>query len=192
MLDQITLDQMQTALVPMHDVSALLTHPDFQRGVTDAQKQFVSYEPASLSEDEMITLVEETLSCGAVEKDKEACGASFSYFYNLGWVFGMINEGSPSACTTADSPHTLSALLEHSDFLRGIDDAQKGFLFDYEAAPLTEDQMMTLVDEDLSYRAIEQNQEMFADTDICLPYFWCLGFVFGIINEGLTYTYTIG
>ncbi len=41
---------------------------------------------------------------------------------------------------------TLPALSEHPDFQAGLRDAQQQFLEDYEAAPLTEDEMMGKVE----------------------------------------------
>lgn len=90
--------------------------------------------------------------------------------------------------------HDLSPLLTHPDFHQGIVDAQECFLCDYAPAPLSEDQMVALVEKDLGRAATLRGHEMFDGTDleVANSYFWYLGYVFGIINEGLTYTYTIG
>ena len=95
MLDQ--LDQMQ-ASTPVALLSALLEHPDFQRGLALAQEAFAdSYEQAPLTDAEMIVEVELNLSRDVTERSKEISrimgwGAP-SYLYTLGYVVGTINQG---------------------------------------------------------------------------------------------------
>ena len=84
--------QMQaTTTIP--SLVTLESHPDFQQGMADAREQFLeSYEPAPLTEDQMVEAVEAGLSRSVVEMNK-TCGGSYSYFYDLGYAFGTINEG---------------------------------------------------------------------------------------------------
>ncbi len=91
------LDQMQvTTVVP--SLSALLAHPDFQRGLADGHEQFSdSYEDAPLTEDEMIEELEGNLSRHITEREKEICRVygwkPSSYLYGLGCVIGIIDQG---------------------------------------------------------------------------------------------------
>jgi hypothetical protein len=55
------------------------------------------HEEASLTEEEMIELVETEVSCPVIESDKEFWSLRGEeappYLSNLGFVFGTINEG---------------------------------------------------------------------------------------------------
>jgi len=85
---------------------------------------------------------------------------------------------------------SLAALLEHPDFQAGIADAQKYFFEEHEAAPLTLDEMIDEVEMSLSRRITQTNKiacRVFGDQP--LSYIHHLGFVFGTINEGLTYAH---
>ena len=82
---------------------------------------------------------------------------------------------------------SLTALLEHSEFQLGMADAREQFLESYEPTLLTEDEMIHEVEANLSLRVIE------GDRIVCrrfggYSYFYSLGYVFGTINEGLTYS----
>jgi hypothetical protein len=188
MLDQITLNQIQITAIGAHDLSPLLTHPNFRQGVTDARERFLSdYAPAPLSEDEMIYEVEICLGRDSVEQSKETS------LYWLGYAYGTINEGLTFASPTTDTQDDLFALLTHPEFLQGVDDAVTGFHYEYEEAPLALDEMITLVEVNLSRAATQEGHEMFDGTELegLLTYFYCLGSVFGTINYGLTFR-TIG
>ncbi len=84
---------------------------------------------------------------------------------------------------------SLTALLEHPDFQRGVADAEECFEEEYKGT-LTEEQMITEVEVNLTRAATEQNKEWFAETFGSAPpsYIRTLGFVFGTINQGLAYT----
>ncbi len=85
----------------------------------------------------------------------------------------------------------LSVLLEHPEFQQGLATARECFLECYEAAPLTEEEMIAEVESELSYCAIETDREIFHLLGKQpLSYLYHLGFVFGTINEGLTYAST--
>jgi len=96
------LDQMQvTTVVP--SLSALLAHPEFQKGLAFGRECFFdSYEKAPLAEKEMIEEVEGNLNRRVVERDKKIARATGdeppSYFYNLGYVIGIIDQGLTYAC----------------------------------------------------------------------------------------------
>lgn len=87
---------------------------------------------------------------------------------------------------------TLSTLSSHPDFQAGLRDAEEQFLEDYDAAPLSEDEMIEKVEGNLSRSVIERCRKM-ADVFGMTPpsYLYNLGFVFGTINEGLTYSYQV-
>jgi hypothetical protein len=91
--------------------------------------------------------------------------------------------------TSALSLLTASAALsEHPDFQAGIAAAREWFLENYEPAPLTEDEMIEAVEMELSRPVVEMSRivrRMYGDKPS--SYFYHLGFVFGTINEGLTY-----
>ena len=80
---------------PMSMLSALLAHPEFQRGLANAHKEFLGdYEAAPLTEDEMIEEVEMNLSRHMTERCKKSWGeGSSSYLFNLGFVVGTIAKG---------------------------------------------------------------------------------------------------
>jgi hypothetical protein len=85
------LDQMQVS-TPVVSLSVLLEHPEFQQGLADAREQFLGdYEPAPLTEEEMIEEVEMNLSRRVTDRSKKLCrlyaDEPSSYFYNLGYVF---------------------------------------------------------------------------------------------------------
>ena len=85
-----------TAVVPF--LSALLEHPEFQRGLAHAQEEFLeSYEPAPLTLDEMIEEVEMNLSRRVTERSKHISliygEKPSSYLFNLGYTVGIINKG---------------------------------------------------------------------------------------------------
>lgn len=91
------LEQMH-ATTPLPSLAALLAHPEFQRGLADAQATFLDdYEAAPLTEEEMIEDVEERLSRDGFELDKTGSQVSGSaprtYFYNLGLTVGTIDQG---------------------------------------------------------------------------------------------------
>jgi hypothetical protein len=73
-----------TTIIP--SLTALESHPDFQRGISSAQEFFLNHhDPTPLTEDEMINEIKEGL---------ESAGRNGpSYFYHLGFLFGTINEG---------------------------------------------------------------------------------------------------
>ncbi len=95
MLEQ--LDRMQAStLVSL--LSALLEHPEFQRGVHVSHEFFFdSYEEASLTEAEMLDEVEWNLSrriTAAEQRLRQAIGVEpSSYLHRLGWVVGTIAKG---------------------------------------------------------------------------------------------------
>lgn len=79
-------------------LAALLAHPEFQQGLALAQEVFLDeYEEAPLSEEEMMEQVETNLSQQATERDRASCrlfgDEPSSYFYGLGYVLGIINQG---------------------------------------------------------------------------------------------------
>ena len=90
-------DHMQvTAVVP--SLSALLAHPEFQKGLAVGHEFFFdSYEEAPLTEEEMVEEVEGNLSRRIVARDKKLARIMgerpSSYFYNLGYVIGTIEQG---------------------------------------------------------------------------------------------------
>lgn len=75
----------------------LLNHPDFQRGVADAESCFEEYYDSPLTEDEMIKEIETNLSRATVERSKAVATALGkqhpSYIHHLGFVLGTINQG---------------------------------------------------------------------------------------------------
>ncbi len=84
---------------------------------------------------------------------------------------------------------SLSALLAHPEFQQGLADGHEFFSDFYEDAPLSEDEMIEEVEGNLSRRATEREKK------ICRmygwepsSYFYGLGCVVGIIDQGLTYT----
>ena len=89
----------QMQVVPsVSSLAALLHHPDFQRGLADAQECFLErYEPAPLTEDQMIEEVRVELTRRAMEHDKrvlEKYGCKLpSYLYCLAFVVWTIDEG---------------------------------------------------------------------------------------------------
>ena len=91
------LDQMQvTAVAPF--LSALLEHPEFQKGLAVGHEFFFdSYEEAPLTEEEMIEEVKGNLSRRATARNKEIARLTGdeppSYLYNLGYVIGVIDKG---------------------------------------------------------------------------------------------------
>jgi hypothetical protein len=90
-------DHMQvTAVVP--SLSALLAHPEFQKGLAVGHEFFFdSYEEAPLTEEEMIEEVEWNLSRHIVARGKKIArligDEPPSCFYNLGYVIGTIEQG---------------------------------------------------------------------------------------------------
>jgi hypothetical protein len=92
-----TLDQIQApTVVPL--LSALLEHPEFQRGLADAHEEFLgSYKAAPLTQDEMIEEVEMSLSRHVTERCKQISlvygEKPSSYLFNLGFVVGVIDKG---------------------------------------------------------------------------------------------------
>jgi len=90
-------EQMQTPPA-LHSLSALLVHPEFQRGLAGAQEEFASdHKAAPLTEEEMVNEVEMNLSRRVTERDKKITrifgGPPSSYLYNLGFVVGLIDTG---------------------------------------------------------------------------------------------------
>ena len=200
MLNKTILDQI--AILPMHDLSPLLTHPPFHQGVADAQKGFLyEYEAAPLDMDQMTTLVDEYLGrestrLGHEMFDGTNLEVANSYFWYLGFVFGIINEGLSYKTPSADHSD-LSPLLTHPDFLQGVSLAQDSFLDCYAPAPLTEDEMINEVEDNVGRANVEQSKAVMRAFGVGgsgrpYSYFWYLGLVFGTINEGLTYSHTIG
>ncbi|MBA2286046.1 MAG: hypothetical protein H0W02_11220 [Ktedonobacteraceae bacterium] len=53
--------------------------------------------------------------------------------------------------------HSLSALLAHPEFQRGLAGAQEDFSSDYKAAPLTEEEMVNEVEMNLTRRVTERD-----------------------------------
>jgi hypothetical protein len=100
------LDQMQVSSTSLSTVVstsaprllALLDHPEFQRGLVDGQEEFLgSYQPAPLTQEEMIQEVELNLSHWVTERCKKLCALNGwepgSYFYDLGFTIGLIDKG---------------------------------------------------------------------------------------------------
>jgi hypothetical protein len=92
MLNQI---QVSPVVLPL---SALLAHPEFQRGLAAGHEFFFeSYEPEPLSEEEMIEEVELNLTRRVTEHSRLICRLEGvnppSYLYNLGFVVGTIDKG---------------------------------------------------------------------------------------------------
>jgi hypothetical protein len=91
-------DQMQVTPTTVHVLSALLEHPEFQQGLAVAQEEFEdSYEPAPLTEEEMVENVEMNLSRRITERCRKI-NQHFgweppSYLWNLGFVVGTIEKG---------------------------------------------------------------------------------------------------
>jgi hypothetical protein len=83
---------------------------------------------------------------------------------------------------------SLSRLLEHPEFQRGLVDAHEYFSESYEDAPLTEEAMIDEVEMSVS-RRVTENARILCRAYGWGPssYFYNLGYVFGIINKGLTY-----
>ncbi len=82
----------------LHSLSALLEHPEFQRGLAGAQEEFSSdHKAAPLTEEEMVNEVEMNLTRRVTERDKKIArifgGPPSSYLYNLGFVVGLIDAG---------------------------------------------------------------------------------------------------
>jgi hypothetical protein len=75
---------------------ALLNHPDFQRGVAEAQECFGEWYEGALTLDQMVKEVEENLG-QAFKQSARAARANHcdhpSYIHHLGFVLGTINEG---------------------------------------------------------------------------------------------------
>jgi len=64
------LNQMQIATI-VSQLTALLEHPEFQAGLANAREEFLGgYEPAPLTENEMVDIVESNLSRRMTELDK--------------------------------------------------------------------------------------------------------------------------
>ena len=108
-------DQTQTtAVIP--SLAALLGHPDFQRGVDEAQECFGEWYEGALSEDQMINEVEENLSRSEYTRSASMMRENHldhpSYIHHLGFVFGTINKGLAYASLAAQSgpaePNRLS------------------------------------------------------------------------------------
>ncbi len=79
-------------------LSALLVHPEFQEGLVDGHNDFESsYEPAPLTEEEMVDEVEMDLSRAIIERCKKLSQLEglepSSSFYNLGHVIVIIAKG---------------------------------------------------------------------------------------------------
>lgn len=88
----------------------------------------------------------------------------------------------------ATSVPALFALLEHPEFRQGLANAQEEFLGSYRPAPLTQEEMIEEVEINLSRRITQRCQHLcFVYGDKPSSYLFNLGFVVGLINEGLTY-----
>ena len=79
----------------------------------------------------------------------------------------------------------LDRLLNHPDFRSGVRLAQEVFLDHHDPTPLTLEQMVNEVEENLSRAIAEQSKEVTEALGVGPSYFYHLGFVFGTINEGL-------
>ena len=82
----------------------------------------------------------------------------------------------------------LSALLAHPEFQAGLALAQECFFDSYEEAPLTEEEMLEEVENNLSRRITQRDKKV--SRLMGWPpssYLLNLGCVMGIINQGLTY-----
>src|SRR6266568_5393128 len=82
----------------LHSLSALLEHPEFQRGLAEADEAFLeAYEPAPLTEEEMVEEIEMNIGRWVTERakilDRVYGYPPSSYLCNLGFVVGMINKG---------------------------------------------------------------------------------------------------
>jgi hypothetical protein len=83
---------------------------------------------------------------------------------------------------------SLFPLLEHPEFQLGVVDAYEYFSESYEDAPLTEEEMIEEVEMNVSRRVTENAKTL---CRVCgwapSSYLYNLGYVFGMINKGLTY-----
>jgi len=87
---------------------------------------------------------------------------------------------------------TLEELSAHPDFQAGLRDVQTFFLESHEAAPLTENEMMDEVETNLCRSVVEHSRTVISSFGEFPPsYLYSLRFVFGTINEGLTYAYQV-
>ena len=82
----------------------------------------------------------------------------------------------------------LMSLLAHPAFVKGVQDCQEYFLDAFEEAPLTDEEMLCEVEENLGRRAMHVDQ-----ASVTLlggrvpPYLEYLGWVIGTIARGLSY-----
>lgn len=85
---------------------------------------------------------------------------------------------------------SLSSLLEHPEFRLGVADAHEYFSESYEDAPLTEEEMIEEVEMNVS-RRVTENARTLCRACGWAPssYLYNLGYVFGMINKGLTYAH---
>lgn len=83
---------------------------------------------------------------------------------------------------------SLSALLAHPEFVRGLAAGHEFFLDSYEPEPLTEEEMIEEVELNLTRRVTEHSRKL-CHLYGCEPssYFYNLGFVVGTIDKGLSY-----
>lgn len=83
----------------------------------------------------------------------------------------------------------LSALFAHSEFVQGVRDCQEYYFDLYDEAPLTEEEMIKVVEMNLSRRAAKADRQITAILGgETLSYLEKLGWVIGTIARGLTYT----
>jgi hypothetical protein len=90
------LNQMQVSTV-IHSLSALLEHPDFQKGIEFGRDMYYDLEYESmLTEEEMITLVEDELSRRARRRDARNAqlmdDKPLPFLLHLGVVVGVIDQ----------------------------------------------------------------------------------------------------
>ena len=114
MLDQLNHMQ-ETPIVAM--LAALLEHPQFRQGLRDGYGEAfdTNYEPAPLTEDEMIDEVELNLSRRVQENckiHKLVYGVELPPFlYDLGCVLGVISKGLSYTHTSADGENAKETVI---------------------------------------------------------------------------------
>ena len=99
----------------------------------------------------------------------------------------MLNYAETASSST--NIPSLSALLAHPEFQEGLAVGHEFFFDSYDEALLTQDEMIEEVKGNLSRRIIARNKEIARLTGDEPPsYLYNLGYVVGVIDQGLTYT----
>ncbi len=100
-------------------------------------------------------------------------------------VCGVLPEAA-SPCPA----ELLADLLAHPEFARGVREAQEYFCDSYEEAPLTEKEMLDEVEQNVSRRITQREQNRAQITGVePSPYLLQLGWVVGTIAKGLSYAH---